>query len=69
MQGTMGIGTGDWMGDWLAGSHRALRGHVSRTIASAVRVSAWQWAGRIGWLIGAGYATTAIVWAIMRYAG
>ena len=68
MQCTLGIRTSDWLGGRMAGAHLASWSRVRRAVSDAMRVSAREWAGRIGWLIGAGYATTVIIWAVMRYA-
>ena len=69
MLGSMDMWAGDWMDDWRTGSHQALHTRLRRALASAVQASPWEWAGRIGWSIGAAYAATAVAWAIIRYAG
>ena len=69
MLGSMDMWTGDWTDDWRASPHQAFHTRLRRTLARAVQASPWEWAGRIGWSIGAAYAATAIVWAILRYSG
>ena len=69
MLGSVGIRAGAFVGDWMACGRRAAHGRLRRAVSDALRVSPRQWAGRIGWLIGAGYAGTAIAWAVLRYGG
>ena len=69
MLGSMDMWTGDWMDDLRAGPYQAWHTRLRRTVAGVLQVSPWEWAGRIGWTIGAAYAATAIVWAILRSSG
>lgn len=69
MLGSIGIRAGAGIGDWMAGSRRAAHDRLRQMGLDALRISPRQWAGRAGWLMGAGYAATVIVWAVMRYGG